>query len=309
LEKDFNSLKNDFEAIKDYYDNKLSKALSLIFSRGAPVPKELANIKTILPYIVTVTDASKEETDKIFKDFSEDVYSTLTTKNIEVYRAPGIILINNLKDEKLVREIIESQIFFREFKSQLHRYLAIHRILWEKIRTIKERGEIKGNEVDSLRNELSVYQKTINLIGARIDQMPAYVKTRQKITDVEKIDDYLQPLFQFKFETLLDTHEYIKHLWGMTKNYLTSAIEIFSELQARSTKNTISSLQLITTIGVVAGILGYLGKDTLPRFTSIGLIYFSLLMIMTWVINSIVSKFFKNKKYNIERQDIEKDIK
>jgi len=309
LEKDFNSLKNDFEAIKDYYDNKLSKALSLIFSRGAPVPKELANIKTILPYIVTVTDASKEETDKIFKDFSEDVYSTLTTKNIEVYRAPGIILINNLKDEKLVREIIESQIFFREFKSQLHRYLAIHRILWEKIRTIKERGEIKGNEVDSLRNELSVYQKTINLIGARIDQMPAYVKTRQKITDVEKIDDYLQPLFQFKFETLLDTHEYIKHLWGMTKNYLTSAIEIFSELQAKSTKNTISSLQLITTIGVVAGILGYLGKDTLPRFTSIGLIYFSLLMIMTWVINSIVSKFFKNKKYNIERQDIEKDIK
>ena len=42
--------------------------------------------------------------------------------------------------------------------------------------------------------------------------------------------------FQFKFETLLDTHEYIKHLWGMTKNYLTSAIEIFSELQAKSTK-------------------------------------------------------------------------
>ncbi|MBI5079187.1 hypothetical protein HZB06_00720 [Candidatus Wolfebacteria bacterium] len=262
LEKDFKSLKNDFEEIKDYYDNKLSKALSLIFSKGAPVPKELANIKTILPYIVTVADAAKEETDKIFKDFSEDVYSALTTKNIEVYRAPGIILINNLKDEKLVREIIEAQIFFKEFKSQLHRYLAIHRILWEKIRTIKERGKIKGNEVDSLRNELSVYQKTINLIGARIDQMPAYVKTRQKITDVEKIDDYLQPLFQFKFETLLDTHEYIKHLWGMTKNYLASAIEIFSELQAKSTKNTISSLQLITTIGVVAGILGYLGKDT-----------------------------------------------
>ena len=80
LEKDFRSLKDDFEAIKDYYDNKLSKALSLIFSKGAPVPKELANIKTILPYIVTVTDATKEETEKVFDDFSEDIYSTLTTK-------------------------------------------------------------------------------------------------------------------------------------------------------------------------------------------------------------------------------------
>ncbi|MDO8524752.1 MAG: hypothetical protein Q7R99_03975 [bacterium] len=309
LEKEFGSLKNDFEAIRDYYDNKLSKALSLIFSKGAPVPKELANIKTILPYIVTVADATKEETEKIFKDFSENVYSTLTTKSTEVHRASGIILINNLKDEALAREIIESQIFFREFKSQLHRYLAIHRILWEKIKTIKERGKIKGNEIDLLRNELSVYQKTINLIGARIDQMPAYVKTRQKITDVEKIDDYLQPLFQFKFETLLDTHEYIQHLWKMTNNYLDSAIEVFSVLQAESTNNTISSLQLITAIGVVAGILGYLGQDTLPKFTSNGLIYFSLLMVMTWIVNGIVSKFFKNKKYNIEGQDIERDIK
>ena len=52
LEKEAESLKNDFEVIKDYYDNKLSKSLSLIFSKGAPVPKELANIKTILPYII-----------------------------------------------------------------------------------------------------------------------------------------------------------------------------------------------------------------------------------------------------------------
>ena len=309
LEKEFKSLKTDFKAIRDYYDDKLSKSISFIFSKGAPVPKELANIKTILPYIVTVTDGTHKEIEKLFADSSEDVYSVLTTENIEVYRSPGIILINNLKDENLLREIIESQIFFREFKSQLHRYLAIHRILWEKIKEIKEKGEIKGTDIDTLRNELSVYQKTINLIGARIDQMPAYVRTRQKITDVEKIDKYLQPLFQFKFETLLDTHEYIKNLWEMTKNYLADAIEIFSELQAKSTKNTISSLQLITTIGVVAAILGYLGRDVLPKFTSTGLIYFAVLMVMTWLLNGIVAKLYKNKKYEIESQEIEKHIK
>ncbi|MDP1688876.1 MAG: hypothetical protein Q8L47_01965 [bacterium] len=308
IEKDFKSLKDDFELIRDYYENKLSKALSLIFSKGAPVPKELANIKAILPYIITVTDAKKIEAEKIFNDSSEEIYSVLKTKNIEVYRSPGLILINNLKDEKLLRGIIESQIFFREFKSQLHRYLTIHRVLWEKIKLIKESGAIKGTDIDKLRNELSAYQKTINLIGARIDQMPAYVNTRQKITNLENIDPLIQPLFQLKFETLLDTHEYIKNLWTMTKNYLTSAIEIFVELQAKSTKNSISSLQLITTIGVVAAILGYLGKDTLPQFTSIGLLYFILLLTMTWILNSLVSKFFKNKKYNIEKQELNKDV-
>jgi hypothetical protein len=309
LEKEFSVLKNDFEQIKDYYDNKLSKSLSFIFSKGAPVPKELADIKTILPYIVTATDANKGEVEKLFKDFSEEVYSVISTKNIEVYRASGIILINNLKDEKVLREIIETQIFFKEFKSQLHRYLAILRILWEKIREIKERGQIKGTDIDGLRNELDIYQKTINLIGARIDQMPAYVKTRQKITDVQSVDVYLQPLFQFKFETLLDTHEYIKHLWGMTKNYLASAMEIFTDLQAKSTKNTISSLQLVTTIGVVAGILGYLSKDTLPKFTLIGIFYFLLLSAMTWVINTVISKFYKSKKYKIKNSEVEKHIK
>lgn len=308
LEKEYASLQDDFAAIRDYYENKLSKSISLIFSKGAPVPKELANIKTILPYIITVADATDEDAKKIFQDSSEEIYSVLSTKNTQVYRSPGIIIINNLKDENLARVIIESQIFFREFKSQLHRYLAIHRILWEKIQTIKERGQIKGTDIDKLKNELGVYQKTINLIGSRIDQMAAYVKTRQKITDLGKIDDSLQPLFQFKFETLLDTHEYIKHLWGMTKNYLGSAIEVFTDLQAKSTKNTISSLQLVTTIGVVAGILGYLTKDSLPKFTYIGLGYFVALMFMTWIINLIISKFYKNKKYEIKSQEIEKDI-
>ena len=77
----------------------------------------------------------------------------------------------------------------------------------ENPRTIKERGEIKGNEVDSLRNELSIYQKTINLIGARIDQMPAYVKTRQKITDVEKIDNYVYSRYSsLSLKRYLDSH-------------------------------------------------------------------------------------------------------
>ena len=309
LEKDFVSLKSDFKEIKEYYESKLSKSLSLIFSKGAPVPKELANIKTILPYILNVADAERGDVEQLFKDFSEDIYSVLSTQNVEVYRAAGIILINNLRDENLAREVIESQIFFRDFKSQLHRYLNIHRIIWEKIDQIKERGAIKGTEIDALRNELSLYQKTINLIGARIEQMDVYVHTRSKITDTRKIDEYLQPLFQFKFETLLDTQEYMKQMWVMTQSYLDSTLELFNDLQAKSTKNTISSLQLITTVGVVAAILGYLGKDALPKFTVIGLVYFSLLLAMTYIINFAVSRLYKNKKYRIKARDIVRDIK
>lgn len=306
LEKEFNSLREDFDAIKDYYDNKLAKSFSLIYSKGAPIPKELANIKTILPYIVTADDASEEEARKLFADFDEEIHAVVASKNTRVYRGAGIIFINNLRDEKLARSVIESQIFFREFKSQLHRYLNIHRIVWEKIDAVKDRQTVKGTEIDAVRNELADYQKTIQLIGARIDQMDAYLQTRQKITNLQVMDEYLQPLFQFKFETLADTHKYIKYMWVMTQSYLDSVIQTFVELQQKSTKSTISSLQLITTIGVVAAILGYLGKDTLPKFTSVGMFYFVLLLAMTWLLNGAVARFFKNKKYQIKSRELKK---
>lgn len=308
LEKNFESRQKDFDAIKDYYDTVLSKAISFIFSKGAPVPKELANIKTILPYIVTIKEGSAEDVERFFKEAKETIHARVEAQSMRVFRGTGLIVVDNIADEAVSREIIESQIFFREFKTQLHRYLEIHRNIWEKIQKIKEDKTIKGTNIDRLRNELSVYQKTINLIGARIDQMPAYVKTRQKMTNFKKVDVLLEPLFQSKFETLLDTHEYIKHLWGMTKNYLGSTIELFNELQAKSTKNSISSLQLITTIGVVSGILGYLTKNEWPQFTFIGLIYFVILLAITWLINNSVSTYFKNKNYTIKGGDIEKDL-
>jgi hypothetical protein len=308
LERKVTNLRSDCDTLRRYYDECLSKAISTIFSKGAPVPKELANIQTILPYIVTVEGATIPKVTELFRELEEEAYATLSSKSVQVYRASGLIVINNLKNEVLAREVIESQIFFREFKSQLHRYLTIHRVIWEKIAKIKEQGSIRGTNVDALRAQLSGYEKTITLIGARIDQMSAYLRTRQKLTDSKNVDSYLRPLFQFKFETLQDTHEYIKYLWDMTKSYLSESIEVINELQAKSTKSTIASLQLITTIGVVAAILGYLGRDQWPKFTGIGLVYFVLLLTLTWLINSVVSRLYKRKRYRIKGANIVTDI-
>ena len=220
---------------------------------------------------------------------------------MEVYRGSKLILINNVKDQEAARDIIETQIFFREFKTQLYRYLTIHRLVWEKIEEIKERGTIKGTEINSLRSDLLGYQKTIILIGARINKMDTYLVTRKKVSSTHSADKDLRPLFQYKFETLQDTHQYIKELWTMTREYLDSALEVFTELQQRSTKNTIASLQLITTIGVVAGLFGYLGRDTLlPKLTMVGVEYFVLLLGITWLINALISRVYRGRSYTVK---------
>ncbi len=179
LEKPVSSLREDQAEIEEYYEKKLSKAFSLLFSKGAPVPRELTAIKSVYPFIVTVEDASKKDVDGIFASLDQGMHSSVVAKKTHLYRGHELVVIDGAP-KRLVRDIVESEIFFREFKSQLHRYLGIHRQLWENIAKIKEQPKFNGSDASRYRHELADYQKTINLIDARIDQMGAYVRTRQR---------------------------------------------------------------------------------------------------------------------------------
>ncbi len=289
--------------LKQYYDEKLSPAISFIFSKGAPVPKELAKIETILPFILVAKNATKEEVAEFFKERGLQSYATISSPQATVYKSDKIILIVSRNPTEKVRQLVEAQIFFREFKTQLHSYLRIHRKVWDEIAAIKERGEIKGVEIKKLRGQLDSYQKTIKLIESRINQMSSYLRTRAKISSSQKIDEYLDQVFSYKYETLEDTLAYVKELWKMTDSYLSATLSKFSEIGSESTRNSIGSLRLITTIGVVAGIFGYLGKDSLPSITVMGGLFFLILLVATWAINEIVTFYYSRKKYALKKEE------
>ena len=288
-------------SLKNFYEKDLSSSISYIFSRGAPVPKELAKIDTIYPFIFSLEDAEYVDILEIFKLFNDELSSKIENADFGIYKGKKVMVIKNVNDKEAENILIETEIFFREFKTQMAKYLHIHREIWEKIKKIKELTNIQGKQILLIKDELAEEEKTINLIEARINQMPIYLKTRAKITNLEKFSTDLHPLFQYKFETLLDTHDYVKHLWAMTKNYLKSAIEILTSLQTESTKVSISSLTVITTVGVVAGIVNYMTRDSLPSLTYAGGEYFVLLLAITFLINLLVVNFYKFKKYKIKK--------
>jgi len=49
------------DELQNYYDDRLSPALKYLFSRGAPVPKEMAKIHTLLPFILIAKNANKDK--------------------------------------------------------------------------------------------------------------------------------------------------------------------------------------------------------------------------------------------------------
>lgn len=285
--------------LEDYFQTKLNPAVSYIFSLGAPTPKVLANIKTVHPTVVLPINPPV--------NFSVDekrygqVYSHVSSENITVFKTPNYIFILARPDQTdLAKDLVNMQIFFREFKDQLEKYLDIHRTVWEEISQIKEEKSLKGKDISLVRSRLDSYQKTINLIKNRINQMGTYLHTRSSLSKALKLETSLSTLFQYKFEVLEDTLNYIKEIWAMTQDYLGSAIQIMVEVESQATNNSIKSLQILTSVGVVSGLLGYMTRNELPRITPAGLEFFGLLVIFTLLVNYLLMLVYKNLSYKLK---------
>lgn len=298
----------DIEKVTDYYENRLSPAFSYLFSLGAPVPKELANIETVFPYFIVCDNATKDEISDLLSRTEKQKYFEFNNDKYDVVRGDKYYFINNKKQSlENIERYIEEQIFIREFKGQLHRYLNLHRIIWERIDEVKENANVRGSEIVKFTTKLEGYSKTINLIDGRINQMSTYISTREKIAkNDEELSEFLK-ISGYRYETLRDTLDYIKSLWGMTKNYVSSAQKLFEGLKQDVTSSSINGLTIVTSMSAGASIIGLLTKSA-PEFSVFGIIYFFILAILGWSVTKILSVIANKRKYEVSDIEYDKNI-
>ena len=303
------SLFSDIDELANYYENKLSPALSYLFSLGAPVPKELANIETVYPYFIVLDKASKNDIATLLAKTEKQKYFEFSNSDYDVVRGDKYYFINSKnKSLEQVERYIEEQIFIREFKAQLHRYLNLHRIIWERIDAVKENAKVKGKDIVAFTSKLDGYKKTVTLIDSRINQMNTYIKTREKIAKSDEQLTESLDLIGYRYETLTNTVSYMQQIWAMTKNYLASAEKLFSNLEDQVTSKSIGNLTIVTSMGVGASLID-LFTESKPSFSSFGLIYFFILAIIGWSVNKIMTKISENRKFEIQDIEYDKNIK
>ncbi len=302
------TLFNDIDILTDYYENKLSPAINYLFSLGAPVPKELANIETVYPYFIVCNKATKEEISDLLSRTEKQKYFEFNCEKYDVIRGDKFYFINNKKQSfDNIEKYIEEQIFIREFKGQMHRYLNLHRIIWEKIDQVKENVKVKGADIVKFNTTLEGYAKTINLIDGRINQMGTYIGTREKIAKNDKeLTEFLN-ISGYRFETLRDTLDYIKYLWDMTQTYVTSAQKLFAGLKSDVTNKSLSSLTLVTSMSAGTSIITLLTKSE-PEFTVFGIVYFFALAVLVYCLTKALNYISKNRKYEISDISYDKEI-
>lgn len=288
-------LKNE---IRDYFENKFSPTIGYLFSLGAPTPKILSNLKEVHPFVIERISRDPLNA-KIDKSFGE-VYLETKSKGIRVSKTPDNIIIDVAPSrKKILSNLTEVQIFFSDFKLQLHKYLDIHRKIWEEIDEVKERKFIEGKNIGEYKAKLDSYQKTVQLIRNRINQMNNYAKTRREISKKVRIDDELVDLFQYRFEDLFNTLEYIKEIWNMTLDYVNSAIRVLEGVSAKAGTKGLKSIQFLVGFGVVAGFMRYLGPQEIPDIALSGVLYIVGLGFVAIGIDKVMSWNNKRKKYRV----------
>ncbi len=302
------TLFSDIDKVQEYYEKSLSPALNYLFSLGAPVPKELAGIENVYPYFIVCEKATQEQMQELLVKTEKQKYFEFKNDKYSVIRGDKYYFINNkTKSTDEIERYIEEQVFIREFKGQLHRYLNIHRIIWEKIDDVKANVRVKGADIVKFTTKLESYAKTINLIDGRIKQMSTYISTREKIAKSDKeLAEFLE-ISGYRYETLRDTLQYIQYLWGMTQNYVNSAQKQFEGLKSDVTSKSVNSLTIVTSMSAGAGILG-LFQGSKPEFTMFGVIYFFVLALIGWGSQKLL-RFISNKqKYDVTDIEYEKNI-
>lgn len=302
------TLFTDIEKLTDYYETKLSPAMNYLFSLGAPVPKELANIATVYPYFIVCNKATKEQISDLLSRTERQKYFEFNNDKYDVIRGDKYYFINNKKQSlENIEKYIEEQIFIREFKGQMHRYLNLHRVIWEKIDAVKENANVKGADIVKFNSTLEGYAKTINLIDGRINQMGTYISTRERIAKSDpELTEFLA-ISGYRFETLKDTLDYIKYLWDMTQTYVSSAQKLFAGLKSDVTSKSINSLTIVTSMSAGASIISLITKSE-PTFTVFGFVYFFLLALIGWGSTKLLNFISKNRKYQIADITYDKNI-
>ncbi len=299
----------DIDHVTDYYENRLSPAFNFLFSLGAPVPKELASIETVYPYFVVCDNATKEEISELLSRTEKQKYFEFNNNKYDVLRGDKYYFINSKKQSiDNIERYVEEQIFIREFKGQLHRYLNMHRIIWEKIDNVKEHVNVKGSEIVKFTTKLEGYAKTITLIEGRIDQMGTYISTREKIAKSdEELAEFLA-ISGYRYETLKDTLSYINSLWKMTKSYINSAQKLFEGIKQDVTSSSVKSLTIVTSMSAGAAIIDLI-TESRPVFTTFGVFYFFILALIGWASTKVLNFVASSRKYEVADIEYEKDIK
>lgn len=248
----------DYHELENFYTEYLAPVLAHLFSLGAPLPKELKNVKEIYPHYFMGDKLTKENIVGLFGIDNDILLTEMQNDKMEIYVGENMTIVNYKKagyslDER--EEFLRNLVFFREFEEQLNRYLNLHRLVWEKISDIRNKRSLRFYDFHHVREKILHFLKTLSFSKARLSQMGDILQERTNSTKIE-MKKQLESLGINRFEFLKADQKYISHLCQMTIEYVDGTLKLIQSLYEESTQRELTTLKFVTFVGVLTGFFG-----------------------------------------------------
>ena len=289
LSKNYKDANGDIKLLQNFYENTLSPAINYLFSRGAPLPKELADIKLVFPFFFVATGITDNDAKELLIKLDDGLITAVEGTKLTLYvgSVGNILAFKHQEGLKLANDFIKYGVFFREFESQLAHYLKLHRQIWEEMDAIRAQKSIKRGDFAKIRNQLMARKKFLSFVSARLAQMDHLIAEREKYVEDQKLRDELKQISWDSFASVVAAYQYIIDLWKMTDEYVESTIRLLEIFYQENTQRELFALELISLFNVVIGLVNF--------FKTV-----NVLDLLVVVISGVI--FFVTLKYLIRGQ-------
>ena len=305
--KQVKDVHREIRTVESFYTNQLGPALSYLFSRGAPLPQTLLNIKEVYPRILLGKNMALQEVEAYFKAQDDALITSVSSEKLTIYygEKSEFIDISNVDTQQSYNEFLDSlltcSIFIRSFSGLLERYLQSHRSVWMEISSIRETRNLRYSDFTMIRNTILDILKTIAFIKARLHQMSDILSLRNALTP-ESIKQKLFTLGLSSFTTLEKSSQYMDNLWEMTADYSNSTMTLFASILEENAQRELRLLQQITIAGSLFGFFGMniafpweerWNSTFLSSFVVFGIIILTLAISYVLIKKIILNRCFK----------------
>ena len=86
----------------------------------------------------------------------------------------------------------------------------------------------------------------------------------------------------------------------MTLDYVDAGVDALKGVEEKSGKEGLKSIQFLVSLGVIVGIFRYLGEKSVPRVSSIGILYIVGLGVAAFGVDKLIKWNNKRKMYRLK---------
>lgn len=308
LGQEASKIDKDVQRMEQFLTKKMNQLWDNLFSRGAALPKVFEEIESRHPVLITLTDATHDDLDAVFRDFKVIPYKKMQLEKGEVWIGETLVLVNNSQYNKEENDkMIEQLLFARVYEIQLERFVKGYEMLWNRVSSIRDQKFIQQAQLPAIHDRIFNIQRQVNFFRARLNQMQHFLEWRRSLIDEYVGDPLLNKTFKRFFMSLSSSQKYLQELWSMLSNYVHSTVSLIGFLYSDTERKNIATLQkmfLISTVAAIIGLGGLVMVDVQRVF-----VFGGIAIILSIMVHFVIFKFLaKYKRISLFKKDIDLEI-